>query len=210
MSSKLIIFGAGGFGRELAAMLQYSALAEEYELVGFADDGLEPGSLINGLKVLGNTKYLLHRTDKTAVVMGIGRSRPRKQLVEKLMANTNLIWPNIIHPSARLHDKNNIQMGHGNVICDGNILTTNIKLGDFNVINLSCTLGHDTILGSYCSLMPSVNVSGGTVLEDEVYVGTGAKLIKATTLGQGCTVGAGAVVNRDVNPGITVKGVPAK
>lgn len=208
--TEIVVFGAGGFGREVAAMLRYSALNEEYEILGFVDDGLEAGTAVNGMVVLGNTEYLLRVSNPMAVVMGIGEPAVRRKVIDKLNVNKNLHWPNIVHPMARLHDPANIRMGEGNIVCDGNIITTNVMLGDFNIINLSCTLGHDAVLGSYCSLMPTVNVSGGAILEDEVYVGTGAKLIKATTLGKGCVVGAGAVVNRDVNSGVTVKGVPAK
>ena len=208
--TKIVVFGAGGFGREVAAMLQYSALAEEFELLGFVDDGLSAGTQVNRLPVLGDTEYLMRTEEHLAVAMGIGEPAIRRKILEKLLPNKMLTWPNLIHPLARLHDRANISMGRGNIICDGNILTTNVNLGDFNIINLCCTLGHDALLGDYCSLMPTVNVSGGAILEDEVYVGTGAKLIMATTLGKGSVVGAGAVVNKDVSPGVTVKGVPAK
>lgn len=208
--TEILVFGAGGFGREVAAMLRFSALSEDFELLGFIDDALEPGTVVNGLMILGDTEYLLKTEKPLAVAMGIGKPAVRRAVVEKLLSNRKLQWPNLLHPMARLHDKESIVMGRGNIVCDGNIITTNVSLGNFNIINLCCTLGHDSWLGDYCSLMPTVNVSGGAILEDEVYVGTGAKLIKATTLGKGCTVGAGAVVNKDVSPGIMVKGVPAK
>lgn len=208
--TEIVVFGAGGFGREVAAMLKFSNLAEDYELVGFIDDGLKKGHTVNGLQVLGNTDFLFETHQPFAIAMGIGEPQTRRQIVELLQENKNLTWPNLIHPNARLHDPQNIKMGRGNIICDGNIITTNVDLGDFNIINLSCTIGHDAQLADYCSLMPSVNLSGGAGLEDEVYVGTGAKLIKATTLGKGCIIGAGAVVNKDIPPGATAVGVPAK
>ncbi len=58
--------------------------------------------------------------------------------------------------------------------------------------------------------MPGVNISGGARLERGVYVGTGAKLIKATKLGNHSTIGAGAVVDTDVEDNTTVVGVPAR
>ena len=50
-------------------------------------------------------------------------------------------------------------MGKGNIVCAGNILTVDITLGDFNIINLDCTVGHDAVLHSYVTVYPSVNIS---------------------------------------------------
>jgi maltose O-acetyltransferase len=48
------------------------------------------------------------------------------------------------------------------------------------------------------------------VIEDDVWIGTGAKILPGVTVGRGAVVGAGAVVTKDVPPyGIAV-GVPAK
>lgn len=48
------------------------------------------------------------------------------------------------------------------------------------------------------------------VIEDDVAIMAGAKILGAVRLGRGCTVGANAVVIHDVAAGETVVGVPAK
>lgn len=48
------------------------------------------------------------------------------------------------------------------------------------------------------------------VLGDDVFIGAGAKIVGAVTLGNGAKVGANAVVVRDVPAGVTVVGIPAK
>ena len=207
---KLVVYGAGGLGREIAAMILHSELCQAYELVGFVDDKLPRGSMVNDIEVLGDSEYLSSVDTPLAVVLGVGNPEIRRELVGQVRGNSNLSWPNLIHPKAIIMDPANVKIGMGNVICAGTILTTNIEIGDFNFINLSCTIGHDTRLGNYCSLMPTVNVSGGAKLLDGVYVGTGAKLIKATKLGENCIVGAGSVVTKDVPADVIVKGVPAK
>jgi len=55
-----------------------------------------------------------------------------------------------------------------------------------------------------------VNVSGGVRFSAGVLVGTGAQVLQYVTVGEGSTIGAGAVVNRDVPAGETVVGVPAR
>ncbi len=206
----IVIYGAGGFGREVAAMLRYSSLAEEYKLMGFIDDSLAPGYDVNGLSVLGSSEYLLSTAETCHVCIAIANTKNRKQLVNRLATNKKLIWPNIIHPHAQLHDKNNIEIGQGNIICDQSILTTNIELGDFNLINLGCTIGHDSVIGNYCSMMPAVNLSGGSILKDGVYIGSGANIIKSATLGEYAIIGSGAMVNKNIPPHTTAVGIPVQ
>jgi acetyltransferase-like isoleucine patch superfamily enzyme len=58
--------------------------------------------------------------------------------------------------------------------------------------------------------MPSANLSGNVTVEDGAFIGSGATILQGLTIGKGATVGAGAVVTRDVAPGLTVVGVPAR
>lgn len=48
------------------------------------------------------------------------------------------------------------------------------------------------------------------IIEDDVTVGAAAVILPGVRLGRGCVVGAGAVVTKDVAPGITVIGCPAR
>lgn len=207
MKQKLVIIGAGGLGREIAAMVD-NYFKEEYDLLGFVDDGKTQHDTINGIYLLGNLNWLKKQSN-LCLAIGIANPQVKAEIVNKLKEKA-FAWPNLIHPSVQIHHSAFVKMGKGNIITAGNILTVNINIGSFNLINLSCTIGHDAVLGSFCSIMPGVNISGGAQLKDKVYVGTGAKLIKATTLHHNCKVGAGAVVNTDVPSGETWVGIPAK
>lgn len=205
--TELIIIGAGGFGREVASMLLND---KKFSHIGYLDQGLAPGTMVNGKEVMGPFESLDNIDFKRmAFVIAIANTKVRAEIVEKLKAY-NLYFPNIIHPQVQIQDPNFVEMGKGNIICNGTILTCNIKMGSFNIINLSCTVGHDTIFEHYCSIMPAVNISGGAQFQSQVFVGTGAKLIKSTKLGRGCVVGAGSVVNLDIPPLETWAGVPAR
>ena len=101
-------------------------------------------------------------------------------------------------------------LGFGNIICKGNILTTNIEIGNFNHINLNCTVGHDVQFNDYITVYPGVNISGNVIINDCVEVGTGTKIIKGKKIVKETVIGAGSVVVKDIIENGTYIGIPAK
>ncbi len=96
------------------------------------------------------------------------------------------------------------------MLCAGVIATVNVHFAAFCLVNLACTLGHEARVGRASVLNPTVNISGGVELGDRVLVGTGAQVLQYLRVGDDASVGAGAVVTRDVEARTTVVGVPAK
>lgn len=141
------------------------------------------------------------------VTLAIGSSAARKKIFMGLKPGFN--FPKLIHPAATLMSPESINLGKGSIISAGSILTVNIRMGDFVIINLHASVGHDCILGNFVSLMPGARLSGGVTLEDEVYVGTNATILPGLRVGKGATIGAGAVVTKNVSAYSTVVGVPA-
>jgi serine acetyltransferase len=86
----------------------------------------------------------------------------------------------------------------------------NIQIGNHVILNLLCTVGHDTIIKDYASFMPTVNISGEVVINECVYVGTGAQIINKLEIGRETVVGAGAVVSKSLPSNCTAVGIPAK
>src|SRR5699024_4825180 len=99
-----------------------------------------------------------------------------KKAILNNIKNTNISYPTLIHPNASIGG-DEVEIGKGTIICEGNIITCNIKIKEFVILNIMCTVGHDTIIDSYCAFMPSVNISGEFNIKESVYVGTVAKII---------------------------------
>jgi sugar O-acyltransferase (sialic acid O-acetyltransferase NeuD family) len=213
VKTQIAIYGAGGFAREVAWLVEAcNESVAGYQLVCFIDDNPNNhGVVLNGVPILALTD-VVKRFPEASVVSGIGSPQVREKTTEKVVA-AGLTFASIIHP--RVERSRRVDIGAGTVICAGSILTTNIQLGRHVQINLDCTIGHDVIMADYATLAPGVHVSGWVHLAKRAYVGTGAVIINGTsdaplTIGEDAVIGAAACVTRPVPAGATVVGVPAK
>ncbi|MBT4044863.1 MAG: serine O-acetyltransferase [Rhodospirillaceae bacterium] len=88
-----------------------------------------------------------------------------------------------------------------------------VVIGETAEIGNNVTLYHDVTLGG---IAPSVDSAAQRqtkrhpTLGDDVIVGSGAQILGPITVGAGARVGANSVALRDVPPGATVVGIPAK
>jgi sugar O-acyltransferase (sialic acid O-acetyltransferase NeuD family) len=201
----LIIFGAGGLGREVKAMVSGFP---DWHVAGFCDDNLKEGTIVDDVPVLGGCSYLQGMTDVN-VIVAIGAPKAKVQIVESLKATLRIHYPVIIHPNVTFGDRNRISIGEGSIIAAGTNLTTSIVVGKHVLINLNVTLGHDSIVGDCCSIMPGANLSGETKVGNGVLIGAGANILNQISIGDYSIVAAGAVVTKNVPSNVMVAGVPA-
>lgn len=207
---EIIIIGAGGFGREVKMLIdQINFKEEKFKILGFIDDSINRGSIVNGIEVLGGISYLEGITTKVNLALAIGNPISRKEIFDKICNNRNLFFPTLIHPGVIIGD-DNVTIGLGCIICAGCILTVNIKIQNFVILNLATTVGHDSELMNFSSFMPSVNISGECRIEENVYVGTGAKIINKVNVGKNTIIGSGTVLTKSLPSNCTAVGIPAK
>ena len=206
----LAIVGAGGLGREIALLVaQLQEAGAAWDLRGFYDDRPPAAPTVGGLPYLGTVADLNATPVPLAVAVAVGSSAARAAVVGRL-TSAQLSFPALVHPQVALHPRQRISLQPGCLIQQGCLLTCDITLGRFTLLNLGCTLGHDVVLEDFCSLMPHTNVGGAAHLAAGVYLGTNATVIQQVRVGAGVTVGAGAVVVRDLPAGCTAVGVPAR
>src|ERR1700733_12825148 len=121
----------------------------------------------------------------------------------------------LLYPNLHLETQGNgvIEIG------DNVVLSTNVHL----VSMAKVTIGHGSLIGEFTSIRDAnhTRLPGQLIrnadhkatpitIGDEVWIGRGVTILEGTNLGDGATVGANAVVTRDVAAGMTVVGIPAR
>jgi len=205
---RLLIVGAGGFGREVLAWASdLPACGQEWQIRGFLD--LNPLALEGypcDLPILGNPANFPPSADDL-LVCAIGDPEQRLRLCRQLKERGGQFLT-LIHPTAVIGPA--CRIGEGCVLCPGVVVTTNVTLGDFTILNVGVCVGHDAVVGPGCILNPHSDLGGHSKLGEGVFLGTHADILPSATVGDYATVGAGSVVLRKVEPHTTVVGVPAR
>lgn len=204
----LYIIGAGGFGREVAWIVErINSIKPTWNLKGFIDDNETLwGSTDGEYHVFGGCEYLSALEDVYAVC-AVGSSNVRKKIIEKLK-DTSVKFATLVDPSVLY--SNSVKIGEGAIVCAGTIITVDVNIGDHVIVNLDCTIGHDAVIDDFVTIYPSVNVSGNVLIGECSELGTGTQIIQGKKVISNTIIGAGAIVVKDCLESGTYVGSPAK
>lgn len=207
MANRLLIAGAGGFGRELHDWVQSSQrFMQEYDIgsIAYIND-IEPEKAPHA-PIIGSIRDFTPEPGDL-VLIAIGSGEGRRSVAEALEGR-GARFPVFVHDSVILAPS--AQLGEGTVICPNTVVAADTEFGRHVQVNLTCTIGHDSQLGDYATLSPLCALSGWSRVGAGAFLGTGASTLPHAAVGDGASVGAGAVVVKDVPNGVTVVGIPAK
>lgn len=205
----IAIYGAGGFGREVACLLKrINGQEPTWNLIGFFDDGKECGFQTGYGKVLGGIEQLNAFSSSLSVVIAIGSPKTVEKIVQKIR-NPLVDFPNIFSPDTIFLDENAVSFGKGNLVCSGCLYSCNIKVGDFNTFNGFITVGHDAVIGNFNSLMPAVRISGEVHVGNRNFFGVSAVILQQISIGNDTVIGANSTILRKTKDGNTYVGNPA-
>ncbi|MCA9836777.1 MAG: acetyltransferase [Trueperaceae bacterium] len=205
----LVIFGAGGWAREVYGIVSaINADKSSYRFLGFLDSKLElKNTTMLGQPVLGDETWLEGRKD-ISVIVGIGNTLARKRIAELLETNYQVTFPTLIHPQAYIGPE--VSIGEGSVLHVKSVATVNLKLGRHAILNVSSVISHENNIADYVSIHPNSSISGAVTIEEGVELGTCCSVIHDITIGRWSVVGAGSTVIRNIEPFTVNVGVPTR
>lgn len=210
---RFAIFGASGFGREVLPVarqqLQHTE-TQPWDLV-FVDDSPSVPQ-VNGHKVMTYTEWLSMPSTSRHICLAIANSTVRERLVTRCTEDGVAFFD---VKAANVVVMDDVQLGPGAVLSPFVTLTSNVRIGQQFHANIYSYVAHDCVIGDFVTFAPGVHCNGNVVVKDHAYIGTGAILRQGQpgnplTIGRGAVVGMGAVVTKNVAPGTTVVGNPAR
>lgn len=193
------IYGAGGHGKVVWDILTASG----HQVVGFVDDRPAAPTLL-GVPVVSRLTEL---PPIDGAILAIGNNRIRQGRFEALKA-AGIPFVNAVHPSAVLSSR--VTLGVGVVIAPGAIVNIDTRIGDNVILNTGATVDHDCEVGDHVHIAPGSHLGGNVRVAEGAFLGLGTRAIPGIQVGEWATCGAGSVLIRDVEPGRTVIGVPAR
>ena len=205
------VYGASGFGREVMPLVVRQLGDQSDTRFVFVDDA-PPSDSLNGYPVLTYAQLLASDADTRQVVLAIANSTVREKLVSRCSSDGVQVL-SVSADNVVVLDE--VAVGEGAILCHFVQLTSNIRIGKQFHANIYSYVAHDCVIGDYVTFAPGVRCNGNVHIHDHAYIGTGAIIKQGTpdkplVIGKGAVVGMGAVVTKDVPPGVTVVGNPAK
>jgi len=206
-ATAVCIYGAGGHAVDLLTQLSFDA--RRFDIKCMVDD-FRPDRQLLGYTVMTFDQALSQNPDAPWLV-AVGDCLNRKRIFERIESHNRRI---ISFVSSLAHVGRVGELGPGVQIFSGCYLSDNVRLGKGVVMNANSSVSHDCVIGDFSTLSPACILGGRVCVENEVFIGLGAKIThrklgQPLTVGKNAVVGVGAVVIDDVESGATVVGVPA-
>ena len=200
-SAPVWVFGAGGHAKVVISTLQ----AIGADVCGAFDDNVDlDGTSILGVPVRAPfDEALIRRLGVSRAVLAVGGNAARQRMAGRFRG---LDWVTVVHPGAYVAPS--VRLGAGTVVFAGVIVQPDTAILEHVILNTGCSVDHDCIVGNYTHIAPGARLAGDVQVGD--LMGVGSAAIPGARVGAWATVGAGAVVIRDVPDRAVVKGVPAR
>jgi len=203
----IVLVGAGGCARDLAFIIELINESKlTWNILGYIEFRENIGKIHYGYPIIGDDTWFKN-VEEIHGVIAIGDPVVR-QKVRNNLKKYNIIYPNIIDPTAVI--AKDCIMGEGNIFLGSSKVGTGSRIGHHCLLVGACLIGHDVTVGNFVDIMNNASLLGGVQVADFAMINTGATVLQNAKIGESATVGAGTVVIHDVPANNTVFGVPAR
>lgn len=204
---KIIIIGAGGYGRELLQWIKdINAQSPTWQIVGFVDDNLNALDNVEcDYPIIGRV-WEWQPQDDEVFALALGDPKT-KEKVAKLMKAKNAVFTNVIHPTATVTKFS--KFGEGLIMFPHAKLSVNSTVGDFVTI-LSSGVGHDVAVGDFTTISGFCSILRNVKIGKRVFLASNVAIAQDVIIEDDAFLGIGSVVVNTVKAGQKVFGNPAR
>lgn len=204
---RILIIGAGGFGREVVLWATAAWPSDAKRIAGFlSSDTCRLDGHESGLAIIGDPEtFELEPGD--ACLLAIGIPGVRRQVAESLLAR-GAEFLSLIHPTAIV--ARSATIGTGSIICPYAIVSDSCRLGQFVLMNYHSSIGHDAAAGDFAVLSPYATLGGAAHIDSDVFMGLHASVGPTRRVGARSKVAANSTALADVQADSLVYGVPGR
>lgn len=199
--AKILIYGAGGHARVVLDGARACGIAFTRVL---ADP--PAAESLGGLPVGNGLTTDLRTISPFSFIVAIGNNEARRRIYLKLREFGRGL--NVVHPFSSIAQETSF--GVGIAVMAGVVVNTGAEIHDNVILNTSCSIDHDCIIGAHSHICPGVHLAGAVKVGAGTMIGTGSAVIPGVTIGENCTIGAGSVVVRDIPSGSVAYGSPCR
>ena len=208
---RIVLIGGGGHASDVLGAIEEVCRMDDTRRITvagiLADESIDDRRFRHrGVLQIGSVDEV-KSVDATHYIVCVGFSKGRKAVFSRIH-DCGLQPATIVHPNAYI--PKGVPTGSGTVVLSGVSVSPMAEIGNHVYLSHGALIGHDCIIHDFVSVMPGASISGDTVLDDASLIGANATVIQGIRVGKNATVGAGAVVVRDVEDDTTVVGNPAK
>jgi len=204
----IIIVGAGDLGQLISYHIEHDA---RQTVVGFLDDTIKKGELVDNKPVLGNIKdaqdlFQNQVFDRAVIAIGYNHFDFRASVFDKIQKICTMY--SFIHTSSYVDTS--VKVGEGVVILPGCVFDKGCEIGDNVLFNAGVVMAHDSKVEKHSFFGPGVNVAGFSVIGAKCFVGINATILNNLHICDEAFLAAGSLVNKSITTRGTYIGIPAK
>ena len=204
ISGPVIVLGGGGHARVVISALK----SQSVSIIGFTDPEHTVDQVL-GVSYLGNDDLILeHDPQEVSLVRGLVASVNRRKALYEWVCAHDFSMPPLLHAKAVVDPS--VSLESGSQVMSGAVIQPETFISENTIVNTNASVDHECWIGAHTHIAPGATITGSVRVGSESLIGANATVIDGVTVGPRCTIGAGAVVTRDVPPGTTAVGVPAR